>query len=252
MLMPLDMHAHVNPDIGSTDLDRLGACVMAVTRSLGEYADVAQRHDRSVVWGIGCHPGLAKALRSFSRNDFRAALPSAAVVGEVGLDGGARVPIATQLEVFEQVMSVLVDTPRIASIHSFRATGQVLETIEKHRPQGVVLHWWQGTEEETSRAVTLGAYFSVNASQVGKWSGLRVVPAERLLTETDHPFGDRREASPRRPGNVETVERRLGELLGIPSDEVRRSVWQNLRRLTIDVGVHDLLPHQFQVQMLAS
>ena len=106
MLMPLDMHAHIKPDIASAELDRLDACVMAVTRSLGEYQDVARRHDRSVLWAIGCHPGLAKAVRSFSRNDFRAALPSAAVVGEVGLDGSARLPIATQLEVFDEVVSV--------------------------------------------------------------------------------------------------------------------------------------------------
>lgn len=252
MLMPLDMHAHIEPGIAPPELDRLGACVVAVTRSLGEYAETAQRDDRSVVWGVGCHPGLATALRSFSPDSFRAALPSAAVVGEVGLDGSAKVPLATQEAVFDVVIGALVDTPRIVSVHSYRATGQVLSTIERHQPKGVVLHWWLGTEEETSRAVSLGAYFSVNASQVSRWAGFRAVPKDRLLTETDHPFGDRRESSPRRPGNIGLVERRLAESLGHRPDDVRRLVWQNLSRLATDVGVHDLLPPQFQVQMLAS
>jgi TatD DNase family protein len=252
MLMPLDMHAHIEPGIAPSELDRLGACVVAMTRSLGEYKDVARRQDGSVVWGIGCHPGLAKAVRGFSLSSFRAALTSAAVVGEVGLDGSARVPLADQQAVFDEVISALVETPRIVSVHSYRATSYVLDTVERLRPKGVVLHWWLGTEEETRRAVAVGAYFSLNASQVSKWTGLAVVPRDRLLTETDHPFGDRREASPHRPGNIGHVERRLGESLGLAPDEVRRLAWRNLSRLATEVGVHDLLPHQFQVQMLAS
>lgn len=253
MLMPLDMHAHIEPGIAQAELDRLGACVVAVTRTLREYEGVAGRRDRSVAWGIGCHPGLARAIRGFSLSSFRAALASSAIVGEVGLDGSARVvPLTDQKAVFDDVISALVQTPRIVSVHSYRATSQVLSTIERHQPKGVVLHWWLGTEEETRRAVAVGAYFSVNASQAVRWAGLHVIPEDRLLTETDHPFGDRREASPRRPGKIGVAERRLGEVLGLRPDEVRRLVWQNLSRLATDVGVHDMLPHQFQVQMLAS
>jgi len=142
--------------------------------------------------------------------------------------------------------------PRLVSVHSYRATDRVLATIKQHRPKGVVLHWWLGDERETSCAVALGAYFSVNASQVGKWPALRVVPKDRLLTETDHPFGDRREAAPRRPGNIRFVERRLSEALGVCPDELRHLAWQNLGRLVDDLRLHDLLPHRFQVQLLAS
>jgi hypothetical protein len=41
-----------------------------------------------------------------------------------------------------------------------------------------------------------GAYFSINASQARSWESLRLVPPERLLLETDHPFGDRSESPP--------------------------------------------------------
>lgn len=251
MLKPLDVHAHIQPGIAPLELDRLDACVLAMTRSLGEYTEVARRHEHSAVWGIGCHPGLAPAVRSFSSEAFRAVLPSTAVVGEVGLDGSAKVSFADQQAVFDQVMGAVVETPRIVSVHSYRATGQVLSMLERHQPRGVVLHWWLGTEEETRRAVALGAHFSVNAAQVSKWPGFRAIPRDRLLTETDHPFGDRRETPPQRPGNVRLVERRLGERLDLAPDEVRRLAWRNLNRLATEVGVYDLLPHQFQVQMLA-
>lgn len=181
MLTPLDMHAHIEPGIAPQELDRLGACIVAVTRSLAEYADVAARNDHSVVWGVGCHPGLAKAVGSFSRDAFRAALASAPVVGEVGLDGSAKVPLAAQQAVFDDVMSVLGQTPRIVSVHSYRATRQVLNTIESHRPKGVVLHWWLGDEVETQAALDLGAYFSVNAAQATKWSALGSRPENQAL-----------------------------------------------------------------------
>ena len=252
MLAALDMHAHIEPDIPPSELDRLGACVVAVTRSLGEYERAAARSDRSVVWAAGCHPGLARSLANFSTTSFARLLTSAAAIGEVGLDGSARVPMQRQLAVFDDVIRAVKDLPRLVSVHSYRATGEVLEVLERHHPRGVVLHWWLGDENETRRAVALGAYFSVNATQVNRWAGIGSIPADRLLTETDHPFGDRRERDPRRPGNVAAVERRLGTMLDMRADAVRSLVWRNLRGLVDDLGLVELLPHGFQVQMLAA
>src|SRR5690606_25346037 len=98
----------------------------------------------------------------------------------------------------------------------------------------------------------LGAYFSVNAAQATRWSALRLVPSDRLLTETDHPFGDRRESQPQRPGNVQRAEHRIGQLLNRQPAEVRSMTWRNLRTLVEDLDLHDLLPRQFQVQLLAA
>src|SRR6266540_6959383 len=231
MLTPLDMHAHIEPGIAPPELDRLGACIVAVTRSLAEYKDVVARNDHSVVWGVGCHPGLAKAVRSFSRDAFRAALASAPVVGEVGLDGSAKVPLATQQAIFDDVIRALVETPRIVSVHSYRATRQVLNTIERYRSKGVVLHWWLGDTLLTKRAVALGCFFSVNAASVQRTESLAAIPLDRVLTETDHPFGDRRAPAPRRPGRIESVERVLADHYRISSTEMRRQIWRNLRCL---------------------
>ncbi|MDF1597074.1 MAG: TatD family hydrolase [Acidimicrobiia bacterium] len=246
------MHAHIESGIAPAELDHLRACIVSVTRSLAEFREVEMRTDRAVAWGVGCHPGLARAVRTFSPHVLRAALAATAVVGEVGLDGSARVPLDAQKDVFDQVIGVLAETPRIVSVHSYRATKEVLDILERHRPEGVVLHWWLGNDAATERAVDLGAYFSVNASQVGKWAALRLVPLDRILTETDHPFGDRGEEPPRRPGNVSIVERRLADELGFRPEAIRRRVWQNLARLVDELGLHDLLPRQFQVQLLAS
>lgn len=245
------MHAHIAPGIAANQLTRLRACVVAVTRSQEEHDLVKSRSDSSVAWAIGCHPGLARAVRNFAIEAFEDALRTTAVVGEVGLDGTSRVAIERQAHVLGSMLGVLATRPRIVSIHSYRATGAVLELLDRHRPPGAVLHWWLGNETETRRAVELGAFFSVNASQAERWPALVLVPEDRLLTETDHPFGDRRERGERQPGNVAGVERRIGELLDAHSDDVRRLTWRNFRSLADALSIHELLPQEFQVQLLA-
>lgn len=251
-MLALDAHAHIEPDIAPSELVMLHSCVIAVTRSLDEYHRVAQRDDAGVAWGVGCHPGLARAVRGFDQDSFRAALTSSAIVGEVGLDGTSKVSMDAQQDVLTQVFAALETAPRLVSVHSYRATKPVLHILEQHQPKGVILHWWLGDNDDTTRAVELGAYFSVNAAQATRWSALRLVPSDRLLTETDHPFGDRRESQPQRPGNVQRAEHRIGQLLNRQPAEVRSMTWRNLRTLVEDLDLHDLLPRQFQVQLLAA
>jgi TatD DNase family protein len=252
MLMPLDMHAHIEPGIAPVELDRLGACVVAVTRSLAEYADVARRQDRSVVWAAGCHPGLAKAMKDFSVESLQHVVAATPIIGEIGIDRTSRAPVNLQVDVFSKVLAVAVEVPRLLSIHSYRATDLVLEALMRYRPKGVLLHWWLGDEAETRAAVNLGAYFSLNAAQVKKWRALEIVPKERLLFETDHPFGDRRERMPRRPGNLSSVESQVANQFGLTAGLVREQTWRNLDRLATELSIHDMFPHQFQVQLLSS
>lgn len=250
-MLPLDLHAHIEPDIPAAQLTQLRACVVAVTRSHAEHELVMPRNDSAVAWAIGCHPGLARAVQNFATETFEVGIRKAAFVGEIGLDGTSRVPLERQRHVLDAVLGVLATRPRIASIHSYRATGAVLDLLDQHRPSAAVLHWWLGNDAETRRAIELGAFFSVNSNQANRWSGLRLVPSDRLLTETDHPFGDRGEQGERQPGNVAAVERRLSQLLNADPHDVRRLVWQNFRCLADAVSIHDLLPREFQVQLLA-
>lgn len=251
-MLSLDVHAHIEPGIPPSELALLHSCVLAVTRSLDEYHSVTQRDDAAVAWGVGCHPGLAGAMRGFDPHSFQAALVTSAIVGEVGLDATSSVSMDDQQDVLTQVFDTLETTPRLVSIHSYRATKRVLHILEEYQPKGVILHWWLGNDGDTARAIELGAYFSVNAAQATSWSPIRLIPSERLLIETDHPFGDRREAPPQRPGNVQLAERRIGELLDKQPDEVRGMAWRNFRNLVDELNVHSLLPHQIQVQLLAA
>lgn len=251
MILPLDMHAHVQPGIAPAELAALRSCVVAVTRTLSEHATTRERIDQSVVWGAGCHPGLAREVKSFSASRMRDAIATTPVIGEIGLDGAARTPMESQLTTLRGILEVASDTPRLLSIHSYRATNLIVRELREFRPAAAILHWWLGSPEETEVAVEAGAYFSVNSSQAKSWKNLRLVPLDRLLLETDHPFGDRSESAPRRPGNLAKSESEISASFGVSPDAIRRQTWRNLKAISEKLDIVEMFPREFQVQFLA-
>ena len=250
-LPPIDAHTHIDVDIDDFEIRSLGALVMAVTRTLDE-ADIATRRgDGMAIWGVGCHPGLKKAQNAFDSYRFQELLTRTALAGELGLDGKSRVPMNQQVETLSQAFDVLHRTPRLTSLHSYAATGHLLRLLEAGSPPGIILHWWLGDEKQTQRAVDLGCYFSVNASSTKRKDLLAQIPRDRLLTETDHPFGDRRSRL-RRPGHVDDVEQALARQHDMSPSDVRRLMWSNLRLLVSTTGCSSMLPPDTRVVLAAN
>jgi TatD DNase family protein len=246
------MHAHIEAGISPSDLLELGSLVFAATRSLDEADEVLRRSDAWTVWGVGCHPGLAGAQKSFQLDRFADLITRTPYVSEVGLDGKSRVSLQTQRATLNAILGALQGTPRITSIHSYGATTAVLDCLAAHPVKGAVLHWWLGDANETQRAIELGCYFSINASMLRHPGLLERLPLDRLLTETDHPFGDRSDGRARRPGRVDDVEQVLARVHRLTSEEVRRTVWRNLGELARDTRCGMLLPRQARVTLAAS
>jgi len=250
-MLPLDCHAHIQPSIPAVELRKLGGCVIAVTRSLDEFAQVVDRRDGSVVWALGVHPGLRASQDTFTINRFRELLPFTPVIGEIGLDRRSQVPLELQQQTLDEILSALDDQPRMLSIHSNGATSAVLDLLAARRPRGVVLHWWRGTVTETLRALDLGCSFSINAAEVANPRVLGNLPRERILTETDHPYGDRRQAG-KRPGRVDAVEAALARQWNVDLDAARRQVWANFLAVATTADVSAMMPPDFQRTMLAA
>jgi TatD DNase family protein len=227
---PLDTHAHLASDIDGSAVRSLGAFVFAVTRSLDEFAVVSARRDIRTVWGVGVHPGLVRSIRGFDLDVLRDAVRTAAFVGEVGLDGSSRVPLTDQVRIFRAVLGELQHQPRMVSVHSSGAHFEILRELHRTPIDGVVLHWWTGSPELTEEAVRLGCYFSLPPAMMSS-EMLRLIPIDRVLSETDHPYGDRRISGGRQPGGVREVEERIGELHGRTPRDVRVQLWRNLRTL---------------------
>jgi TatD DNase family protein len=227
----------------------LGALVFAVTRSLDEAETALNRRDEWTVWGVGCHPSLVGAQRAFEVGRFAALVERTPFVSEIGLDGTSRVPMPLQRQRLGEIFSVLQSTPRITSIHSFRATSEILAELEARPISGAVLHWWLGDQAQTARAIELGCYFSVNASSLRHRDLLEMIPIERIFSETDHPFGDRNRRGVRRPGAVEDVELRIATFQNLAQDVVRLRLWRNLAILVSQTGTAKLLHRSLRTHL---
>lgn len=250
-LPPIDMHAHIEVDIAAAELVGLRALVFAATRTLNEAEQAVRRSDAWTVWGVGCHPGLAGAQKSFLPDRFAELITRTPYVSEVGLDGKSRVPMETQRATLSAILGALQGSPRITSMHSYGVTEAVLDCLAAHPIQGAVMHWWLGDAEQTRRAIELGCYFSINVAMLRRPELLDRLPLNRLLAETDHPFGDRSGRRSQRPGHVDDVERALARLHGLDQDELRKAMWRNLAELVRHTRCGMLLPRSVRVTLAA-
>ena len=245
----VDFHCHLDlyPDFEARvrECDAQGIYALAVTttpRAWERNHELAcgTRHVRAA---LGLHPQLV-ASHGDEISVFEALVGKTRYVGEVGLDAGPKHyrSLPRQREVFARVLDACArGEPKVLSIHSVRAVGEVLDMLEE-RLGGTrcrsVLHWFTGTRAELRRAVDLGCWFSVNAKMLEKQAASRIfaeeAPLQSVLTETDGPFTEPTDQpSPQPPSaNVHRSISALAAAYGVSEEEAAGSVLANLNELT--------------------
>lgn len=187
---------------------------------------------------LGLHPELAVQRRA-ELPMFRELLSRTRYVGEIGLDYStpSSEERRVQRSIFEQIVQLCSEAgDKVLTIHSRRAADDVVDAIGSSFKGTVILHWYSGSFQALDRAVSAGAYFSLNTAMcLGPRfpSLLARVPRERILTETDGPFVDvhGRKAE---PGDVQGVLAALASVWRMPSHEVQQLVYANFARVLKD------------------
>lgn len=209
-------------------------------------AALAQQFSDLVRPAYGVHPLYVDRAHGDWQTDLRRRLETepAASVGEIGLDRSeAAGAIEPQLAVFEWQVRLAVDLRRPFTIHCRRAWDLMLPRLQALAPfpRGFVLHSFNGGEGRVDPLAALGAYFSFSGTLT--WprnrrspAALAVVPADRVLCETDSPDlapwrPDGAEASaPNEPANLLLVVRRIADLRRGTVSEWARRLSANARR----------------------
>jgi TatD DNase family protein len=147
----IDFHCHLdlypNPHIVRDECVRRELYVLSVTTTPSAWhgTTALAANANRIRTALGLHPQLAHERRN-ELTLFDALISDAAYVGEIGLDGAPeyRKHWGDQVAVFEHILSKCrAAGGRIMSIHSRRASGAVLDYLEKFPEAGTpVLHWF--------------------------------------------------------------------------------------------------------------
>jgi TatD DNase family protein len=202
-----------------------------VTRMVTMGVDVARSriaielaHHHEEVWaGVGHHPtepsppGIDR-LRGLMSD------PRVVAVGEVGLDfeeEGAP-PQDEQVSRLNELCALAVEADLPVSIHNRSAAAEIAEVIDAHPGLRGVMHYFALEWEWAQRFLERGFYLSfaglvTRPSRDALRDVVRQCPADRLLLETDSPYGNahKRMGVQNRPAYLIDTAELVAELRGI-------------------------------------
>ena len=247
----IDSHCHLADEQFAADLDAVvvrargagvdGAlCILdAANEEEASRADGVARAWPDIAFAVGVHPHQAGAagdlaggvdgVASFVRRAVEARA-GACAIGEIGLDYHYDyAPRETQVEVFRRQIALARELDRPIVIHTREADDDTVDALRSEGGGDVqgVFHCFTGDAGFARRALDLGFHVSFsgivtfrNATAIREAAA--IVPADRLLAETDSPYlspvpyrGRRNE-----PARVVQVIDALAEVRGATRGEI--------------------------------
>jgi TatD DNase family protein len=241
----IDFHCHIdlypNAKAIIEEADARGAYILAVTTTPKAWTGTKQLiGDRKRIRvALGLHPELVPD-RHAEVPLLEHYLSETRYVGEIGLDGGSHMRGSFDLQ--ERVLVRILkaceaDGKKIISLHSRRAANGVIDALlDAPRAGTPILHWFSGSVAELDRATSAGCWFSVGPVMLGSAKGRRLVelmPADRVLTETDAPFAQIKGRS-LMPWDVQLAYSYLAKIWNRSEQEVVGQLKRNLKKLLAD------------------
>lgn len=223
--------------------DQLPVWQAAAAALLGE-AEAAQRHTLPEVRVIvGAHPHNAKDLGYEARGRLAALAenPLTVGIGEIGLDYHydhspreiQRVVFAEQLEIARQLR-----LPAVVHLREAHDDGLTIMRDVGIPAEGCVLHCFTGDAALLGPFLELGCHVSFAGPVTFKKAdairqAASVVPADRLLVETDCPFmtPEPFRGRPNEPAFAVLTAKRMAEVRGIAEGELARITHENAQSL---------------------
>jgi TatD DNase family protein len=201
---------------------------------------IALARGHSEVWaGVGHHPTEAsppeiEVLRGL------AADPRVVAIGEIGLDfeeEGAP-HRSVQVSRLHELCDLAVELDLPVSIHNRGAGAELLDVIDAHPGLRGVMHYFALEWEWAQRFLDLGfslgfAGLVTRPSRHTLRDVVRQCPADRLLLETDSPYGNahKRMGVQNRPAYLVDTAELVAELRNVKVDELARIESENALRL---------------------
>ncbi|MBN2607427.1 MAG: TatD family hydrolase [Thiotrichales bacterium] len=255
--MIIDSHCHLNilPEDKVGDLDQviktaheLGVdkmlCIAIHPDQWQDLLDIADRYEEVYV-AIGIHPCEEKEVMVSDEALIAAAShPKVIAIGEVGLDyyhfDAEQEDMSWQQDRFRQMIRLAKQLSKPLIIHTRHSTPDCLRILEEEGANevGGIMHCFVEDIETAKQAMALGFYISFSGivtfkNAVELKEVAKVVPADRILAETDSPYlapvPYRGKAN--QPGYTRYVVEELAKLRDVSFEEMAQQTTDNFNRL---------------------
>ena len=177
--MYFDIHAHIKTFNGNTD------------RIISLFPNEASDLCPSWKYSIGIHPSfiLEKKLKSelviLSK---LASQKSIIAIGEIGLDKNAKIPIYSQILVFQQQLKIAEELNKPVIIHCVRCFSEII-ALKKGSTVPWIIHGFRGKPELAAQLIKKGIYLSFGSAILNDcptlYSTVRETPSDKIFLETD-------------------------------------------------------------------
>jgi len=192
-----------------------------------------------VLPAFGIHPWNASEYAD-RLGDVRWAVEQTPLFGEIGLDyhfveDTSR--YSAQRKVFEFFLAAAREQNKVVNLHTKGAEQDVLQLLEKHDVQRVIVHWYSGPVEVFRGLAARGVYFTFGPELLESehiQALARECPLQHLLTETDNAGQRLPDGSVRMPLLVRDVVTALAGVRGVTVEAMVEMVEANLLRLIGD------------------
>lgn len=190
---------------------------------------VALAHRHEHVWAAVGHYPLEPAQLDLDALRELATDPRVVAIGEIGLDfehvGGIAKEV--QIDRFDQLLTMATELDLPVSVHNRSADAEVESAIRRHRGLRGVMHYFALDWDHAQPFLDLGFYLSfagliTRPSRSALREVVRRCPEDRLLLETDSPYGNaqRRMGVPNRPAYLLDTAELVAELRGVTMERL--------------------------------
>ena len=188
---------------------------------MGIYIDIHTHHSTTShpsPQGVGVHP-----WRADKQSVDEAAISTATLVGEIGLDYACDVDRERQAAIFCQQLSLAQKYDKVVVLHCVRAFEPMMKILERYHLRAVIFHGFIGSAEQAKRALERGYFLSFGEGAFRSPKTLKAmhsVPLSHLFAETDEA-----------DISIEEIYTRIAAERGIEVEELQNAIENNYNNI---------------------
>ncbi len=155
-------------------------------------------------------------------------------LGEVGIDRKNDHKINKQREIFEKITELSKEINKPVIVHSRKAEAEVIELLEKHCAEKVIMHCFSGKKALWQKIIDNKWYCSIPTNCVRSdhfQELIKFMPITQLFGETDSPFLSPYKDKRNEPAFVVETYKMIAKIKKLELREVENALFHNYQQL---------------------